>query len=228
MNIIYQLLSMLLLMQLVTGCAGTQRQEQEASSDVLASLTQQQTMTLLAMLESYDSHQEAIEAWQTSRNSLERLVELEGDLKLLITQLNSLNRVAEQSSKQSSHESTSASAYGVNTSTEHAATADVDKPLNKTAHNSGLEAGFTIQLTALNALQDVRAYWRQVKRKHAAIFADIAPFFEKVKAANGTDLFRLKAGVFDTEAEAVALCREFTQAGGACFTTNTVKGERLH
>ena len=231
MNITHQLLVSLLVILLVTGCIATQRQDDGASSNVLDTLTQQQTMTLLAMLESYDSHQDAIEAWQSSRTSLVRLVELESDLKLLITQLNSLNQAVEQNPKQnpkqSSYQTTGVPSDGIKTSVEHAATQDLAKPVSKVAVNSRLAVGFTIQLTALISLDDVHTYWRNVKRKHTTMFAKAAPFYEQVTAADGTELFRLKVGVFDTETEAVALCRDFTQAGGTCFTTKNVKGESL-
>lgn len=231
-----QLLGLLLLVFLTSGCVATQGQGGDSSTDVLDSLTNQQKMTLLAMLESYDSHQEAIESWQNSQASVARLVEIENDLKLLIMQLNSLSEEAEEPAVKPAVTSSTAKISSAEFTPEQNNELQLNQgqQANKTSVNNGSSSakmpfleGYTIQLTAVISMGHLRTYWQQVKAKHSVMFSEASPFYEKITTSDGADLFRLKVGRFDTKAEAMSVCREFAFAGGACFVTDNVKGELL-
>jgi len=235
MKTIKQTLMTLCLGLSLVGCTLTgsePEKETESNGDkavgqILQSLTPQQQMTLLAMLQSYDSNQEAIEAWQNSRESVNRLVELESDLKLLIMQLNSLTEeaqkpepVAESTEPAEPELATQTRSQVQDRRVEDTATNTTEQP----AQEVQLAQGFSMQLTAVNSLLHLRTYWQQIKQQHPVMFAEATPFYQTVDMPNGTTLFRLKVGKFATKGEAISVCREFVNAGGSCFATDNIDG----
>lgn len=200
---------------------------QSSDRDVLASLTQTQKLTLLALLESYDSNQEAIEAWKASQASVARLVELEKDLKFLILQLDSLNQQAQDA--QSSPDNS------INATTEARANTPVvanelenNQNENDRQFSSPMMSGFTVQLTAVNSMKHLRTYWQKVKASNPVMFSEASPYFENILDSKGNNVFRLKVGKFDTKPDAMRFCREFVASGGSCFVTDNIVGSMLN
>lgn len=240
----YQIIAVFFGLLLTTGCVSTFSDEggESENRDILANLTQQQKMTLLAMLESYDSHQQAIETWQASEASVARLVELESDLKLLIMQLNSLNEDPQQppaaaeepqnntESRVSANSNEMNSGQSVNRTSvtnNREATSSQETTNSQKFSSPPLLQGFTIQLTAVNSMKHLRAYRRQVQQLNPVLFAEATPFFEEVSLVNGSRMFRLKVGKFNTKTAAMGVCREFVLSGGSCFATDNIKGQLL-
>lgn len=208
--------------------------------DVLASLTQTQKLTLLALLDSYDSNQEAIEAWKASQASVARLVELEKDLKFLILQLDSLSHQAQDAQIPSDNSINATAAETVSTGAlskesvsnqTQTATVSSEVENNKSSEDrqfsSAMMAGFTVQLTAVNSMKHLRTYWQRVKTSNPVMFSEASPFYESILDSKGNNMFRLKVGKFDTKPDAMRFCREFVASGGSCFVTDNVNGVLL-
>ena len=107
-----------ILISFLASCSNTP-ESNNANTD--NTLTPEQQVKLITMLEQYDDNQRALAQWQAQQPSLARLVEIEGDLKTLIMQLNMLSQqskanaqltqnATDQSSVESSDSSESAEA----------------------------------------------------------------------------------------------------------------------
>lgn len=215
------------LMHLV-GCASSAAPSKEG--DILNSLTKEQKITLLAMLEDHQENQKAINAWKSHQPSLIRLSEIEDDLKTLIVQLSVLSqtRIADSTTKSSQSSSN-------RVSTQPALKPAPALPIAKSMKREESQVaevreprmGYSVQLTALDSVEKLKTYWNQIKQGYPTIVGPQVPFYEKTVGDNGKALLRLKFGEFKSYREANMACEQMRSKGGSCFVTKNTEGTSL-
>ena len=212
----------------LAGCSSSGAHKKD--DDILRSLTKEQKVTLLAMLEEYEDNQRAINAWKSHQPSLIRLSEIEEDLKTLIVQLSVLSqkRTTDSTTKPSQSPSnrvptqpalkpSPATPTAVPTKRVHSDVAKVSEP----------RIGYAVQLTALDSVEKLNAYWNQIRRGYPTIVGAQVPFYEKTVDDNGKTLLRLKFGEFKSYREANIACEQMRRKGGSCFVNKNTEGTDL-
>lgn len=212
----------------LAGCASSDAHNKD--DDSLRSLTKEQKITLLAMLEEYEDNQRAINAWKSHQPNLIRLSEIEEDLKTLIVQLSvlsqtrtpdSITKPAQSSSNRVSTQPALKPAPALpvakSATPEESQIAEVREP----------KMGYAVQLTALDSVEKLNAYWNKIKQNYPTIVGPHVPFYEKTVGDNGKALLRLKFGEFKSYREANMACEQMRSKGGSCFVSKNTEGTDL-
>lgn len=163
--------------------------------------------------------------WNEVKPGFERLVKIEGDLKLLISALNELPETPkleseEQKSEVAESELITDESLQTNTTIvepipQTEAPKEIAKLTPKEKPNS-----FTLQLAAVTEFGSVSRSWSALKRLYGPVLNTLSPGYEEVRSS-GKTFYRLKAGEFANRSDAVASCKALAQLGGQCVVVKS-------
>lgn len=193
--------------------------------------------TIAAKQKEYD---QLLEEWKTLKPGLSRLLAIEGELNLLLGQLEQLSTSLEES------QGPTAIAYSnspsvapapvavplhadaelvtapiaVNTPSEPEADANTDKQ-EVTAEDTATpsDANFALQVASITDMRRLPQIWQEMMDKNSEVLANLEPNFQKTNVRN-TDYYRLKLGGFSTKQEAARKCSELKMAGVSCIVAD--------
>jgi cell division protein FtsN len=216
----------------LTGC---QSNPQPKSASANADL-----QSIAAKQKEYD---QLLEEWKTLKPGLTRLLSIEGELNLLLGQLEQLS-----SSLEASQGSTAiASGYSTNVAptTSHIP-APKAKPLpanaelvtapistfapiadtytsekEEVAEESTVpsDAHFALQVASITDIRRLPVLWQEMMDKNRSLLSSLEPNFQKTNV-NNTNYYRLKLGGFGTKQEASRKCNELQSVGVSCIVTD--------
>ncbi|PKG37800.1 SPOR domain-containing protein [Psychromonas sp. Urea-02u-13] len=167
---------------------------------------QQQLAEKVAQLEGH------VENWKVAEPSVERLITIEKDLRLLISQLNALVIEAE-------NEKTLVAQQEKMAEQRQAAPAENTAMAKKTsAKNKKLEAYYTVQLVSISNVKMVEKSWSDIYKKNANVLTDHQPLIEQVQVKNKT-YYRIKTGKFSSKNEAVQVCNQLKKQSVSCMAS---------
>ncbi len=193
--------------------------------------------TLAAKQQEYD---QLLEEWKTLKPGLTRLLAIEGELNLLLGQLEQLSSSLEES------QSPTAIAYSASPSVAPAPAAvplpadaelvtapiavhTLNEPVADTYTDeqevaeeetvTASNANFALQVASITDMRRLPQIWQEMMDKNSILLANLEPNFQKTNVRN-TDYYRLKLGGFSTQQEASRKCTELKVAGVNCIVTD--------
>lgn len=214
--------------------AGCQSNPQSKSA-----ATNGNAQTLAAKQQEYD---QLLEEWKTLKPGLSRLLAIEGELNLLLGQLEQLSSSLEESQ---SPTAIAQSASPVVTPAPAAAPmplpADAElvtapiavnelrEPVADTYSDeqeevaeettTASDAQFALQVASITDMRRLPQIWQEMMDKNSEVLANLEPNFQKTHV-NNTDYYRLKLGGFSTKQEASRKCTELKTAGVSCIVAD--------
>lgn len=195
------------------------------------------TQTLTAKQQEYD---QLLEEWKTLKPGLSRLLAIEGELNLLLGQLEQLSSSLEASQGPGAiAQKPATEAAPVPTAVPLPADAELvtapialhqlDEPLADTytpAQDEAPEetetarhANFALQVASITDMRQLPGIWQAMMDKNSLLLANLEPNFQKTNIRN-TDYYRLKLGGFSTQQDAAKKCNELKSAGVSCIVTH--------
>ncbi|NVK54234.1 MAG: SPOR domain-containing protein [Alteromonadaceae bacterium] len=219
----------LVLIAMLSGCANQPASHQAPKADsAVPPLTAEERLAIRTLLANYPQHKEAINAWRANQDGVERLLVLEDEFKVLISQLNALAESSESASTGSNKPVQTGSAP------IPPKMAQVQKPGSNMAANSVSEDNtdsdtgsdttetisgqYGVQLAAMGEKQTLVVLWQQLATQAPAIFSAKIPRYQQVMV-NGNAIFRLKTGLFATREGADEMCRQIRALQRVCIVT---------
>lgn len=214
--------------------AGCQSSPQPKNASANADL-----QTVAAKQKEYD---QLLEEWKTLKPGLSRLLAIEGELNLLLGQLEQLSTSLEESQGPTAI----ASGYSqpvmpvlepqavplpadaelvtapiaVNTPSEPVA--DTYTHQQEVAEEEAAtvsDANFALQVASITDMRRLPQIWQEMMDKNSVLLANLEPNFQKTNVRN-TDYYRLKLGGFSTQQEASRKCSELKMAGVSCIVAD--------
>lgn len=197
------------------------------------------------LAEKQKEYDQLLAEWKTLKPGLSRLLAIEGELNLLLGQLEQLSSSLEQSQAPVAYayspepEATSVpqtaplplpadaelvtapiaantpSVPDTNSYAEEAEVAEVAE--EESAPPS--DANFALQVASITDMRRLPIVWQEMMDKNRALLADMEPNFERTNVRN-TDYYRLKLGGFSTEQEASRKCGALKSAGVDCLVVD--------
>lgn len=211
------------------GCQSNPQSKSAAAN------TDQQTIA--AKQKEYD---QLLEEWKTLKPGLSRLLAIEGELNLLLGQLEQLSTSLEASQSPTAIAASDSSnvapapiavplpadaelvtaPIAINTPSEPEADTDIDAqnaPKEDTA--SASDANFALQVASITDMRRLPQIWQEMMDKNPELLANLEPNFQKTNVRN-TDYYRLKLGGFSTQQEASRKCSQLKTAGVSCIVAD--------
>lgn len=208
-----------------------------ASDDEMQSQNKQKVMSELTRDQVGESElslkqmQANIEEWNKIKPDIERLISIEGELRELITQLNTM--VETQSSPAVNNTILSEKV----SFSENKKSAFISKPLvpmevsvvppqvsssievsNPNNSKSVISNKFAVQLYSLSDKNALIATWNELLNKNPRELTNLIPVYQEV-VVGGKTFYRVKAGAFDSQSEASQLCAKLKATNTSCFTS---------
>lgn len=180
---------LLLLIVALSGCSNTQQAQQKTAQQTLVT---QQAM----LMDKVESLEQDIEQWKNVAPNVQRLVAIESELTLLITQLNAIIAQAEKKEHQKNSAITQINAP--------------KNPINSTNRN------YAVQLASINDPTVLPSLWIKTTKNNPNIFKEMEPIVEKI-SVNQRDYYRLKAGSFGSKSEATQVCKKLKKVAVNCL-----------
>ncbi len=195
--------------------------------------------TIAAKQKEYD---QLLEEWKTLKPGLSRLLAIEGELNLLLGQLEQLSTSLEQSQGPTAI----ASGYSpgavtppqavpvplpadaelvtapiaVNTPDESEVDTYIAEPeVAEEESATPSDANFALQVASITDMRRLPIVWQEMMDKNRALLADMEPNFQRTNVRN-TDYYRLKLGGFSTQKEASRKCDDLKSAGVNCIVVD--------
>lgn len=195
--------------------------------------------TIAAKQKEYD---QLLEEWKTLKPGLSRLLAIEGELNLLLGQLEQLSSSLEQSQGPTAiasdyspsvnpapevvHVPLPADAelvtapISVNTPDEVATDSFIDEAeVAEEESATPSDANFALQVASITDMRRLPFVWQEMMDKNRALLADMEPNFQRTNVRN-TDYYRLKLGGFSTQQEASRKCTALKSAGVNCIVVD--------
>lgn len=193
--------------------------------------------TLAAKQQEYD---QLLEEWKTLKPGLSRLLAIEGELNLLLGQLEQLSSSLEESQSPSAiAQSASPSIAPAPAAVPLPADAElVTAPISADTLNEPVadtyteeqevteeetvaasNANFALQVASITDMRRLPQVWQEMMDKNSEVLANLEPNFQKTHV-NNTDYYRLKLGGFSTKQEASRKCNELKTAGVSCIVAD--------
>lgn len=216
-----QLITAILFMHL-TSCSSSGPHDK--TTDILNSLTKEQKMTLLAMLENYEDNQTSINTWKSHQPNLLRLSEIEEDLKTLIAQLSVLSQTRAINNTNPLQSSATRMPAKQATKAPEPKIVSAKRAPSEVTNTQKERKGYAVQLTALESVEKLRAHWNKLISGYPSILKSRTPFFEKTVDSKGKTFLRLKFGEFESPQEADKVCEQLRSIGGICFISKNNEG----
>jgi hypothetical protein len=181
----------------------------------------------LAFISNYPQH---LQEWQTLKPSIERLVAIEGELKMMLEQLSEIidiqNSTVETGSiigsvgnePQPQHvTSTEEIQPAVVAPTKQPQDIRQDTTTNKTQKQSS--KNYAIQLFSLKDKYGLKSNLDALVDKHPDVLATLVPIVEEMSVGN-TLYYRMKVGNYDTQREANKVCARLQSLRTSCMVVN--------
>jgi len=192
--------------------------------------------SIAAKQKEYD---QLLEEWKTLKPGLSRLLAIEGELNLLLGQLEQLSSSLEE------NQSPTAIAYSaspivapapaavplpadaelvtapiaLNTLNEPVAdTYTEEQEVTEEETVTASNANFALQVASITDMRRLPQIWQEMMDKNSEVLANLEPNFQKTNVRN-TDYYRLKLGAFSTQQEAARKCSELKMAGVSCIVS---------
>ena len=193
--------------------------------------------TLAAKQQEYD---QLLEEWKTLKPGLSRLLAIEGELNLLLGQLEQLSSSLEESQEPTAIAQNpvpivtpAPTAAPLPTNAELVTApiamdrladpvADTYTPVQEDAAEEtepASDAHFALQVASITDMRKLPTIWQEMMDKNSILLANLEPNFQKTNVRN-TDYYRLKLGGFSTQQEAARKCNELKNAGVSCIVTD--------
>jgi cell division protein FtsN len=193
--------------------------------------------TLAAKQQEYD---QLLEEWKTLKPGLSRLLAIEGELNLLLGQLEQLSSSLEESQSPTAiaHSATPSVApapaavplpadaelvtapIAVHTLREPVADTYTDEQKEIAEETTtASDAQFALQVASITDMRRLPQIWQEMMDKNSMLLANLEPNFQKTNVRN-TDYYRLKLGGFSTQQEASRKCNELKSAGISCIVAD--------
>jgi cell division protein FtsN len=219
---VYQALCVTALTSILMACQSAP--QSKAGVDVIdGQHIEQVAADLKILMDKQQQHDQLLKEWQQLKPALSRLVVIEEELNLMISQLDQFaTSSATAHTGPAVSEPTPSSNATVPASDQLAAPVKVEpSAANDTQHT---EKRFALQITSLAEPLRLPVVWEQMKKKHPAELAGLEPNYEKISVSN-TDYYRLKIGAYDTKQQAVQGCNKLKALGINCLVTRYVASD---
>jgi cell division protein FtsN len=201
---------------------------------------------LQAYASKQQDYEQLLQEWQTLKPGLSRLLAIEGELNLLLGQLETLSASLAQSQNNANIASAPAkpSMPVVNTTpvaapvvrymppvvTEKVADTIAEtvaeknselaiEPAVSSANIARADANFALQVASITEPHRLPQMWQKMIDKNPQLLANMEPNFQKTQVKN-TDYYRLKVGSFNTQQEANHKCSNLKAAGFPCLVVD--------
>jgi cell division protein FtsN len=202
---------------------------------------------LRAIAAKQKEYDQLLEEWKTLKPGLSRLLSIEGELNLLLGQLEQLSTSLEESQGPTAI----ASGYSQSATPEpqtapqpvlqavplpadaELVTAPIamipsepeataytdDQDFVEKETTTASNANFSLQVASITDMRRLPQIWQEMIDKNPQLLANLEPNFQKTNVRN-TDYYRLKVGGFSTQQEASRKCSELKMAGVSCIVAD--------
>jgi septal ring-binding cell division protein DamX len=179
----------------------------------------------LASISNYPQH---LQEWQTLKPSIERLVAIEGELKMMLEQLSDIidnqnstvetgsliSSVVSESQQETSFDNTEQNAViGAKQPQETSQNTKIDK-IQKTSSKN-----YAIQLFSLKDKYGLQSNLDALINKHPDILETLPPIIEEIRV-NSTKYYRMKVGNYDNQKDANKACARLQSLQTPCMVVN--------
>lgn len=190
----------------ISGCSTPKTAESPQPMQASANLSEEELAQLKA----------SSQQWQAAKAGVERLLVIEQDLKLLISQLNAV-------AKQGSASTNTPAVPTAKTSAETVAPKVVQKAKvasNTADEKQAVKALFALQVAAVTDKERLSQSLNQIKASASSLFQ--GEFVANVETINvsGMTYYRLKLGAYQNQANAAADCDKLKQRQINCIVSH--------
>jgi cell division septation protein DedD len=190
----------------ISGCSTTKTAESPQPMQASANLSEEELAQLKA----------SSQQWQSAKAGVERLLVIEQDLKLLISQLNAV-------AKQGSASTNTAVVPTAKASAETVAPKVAQKAkvaANTADEKQAVKALFALQVAAVTDKERLSQSLNQIKASASSLFQ--GEFVANVETINvsGMTYYRLKLGAYQNQANAAADCDRLKQRQINCIVSH--------
>ena len=191
----------------ISGCSTTKTAESPQPMQASANLSEEELAQLKA----------SSQQWQAAKAGVERLLVIEQDLKLLISQLNAVAKQGSASTNTPAVSTAKASAETV-APTKVAQKAKV--ATNTADEKQAVKALFYLQVAAVTDKERLSQSLNQIKASASSLFQ--GEFVANVETINvsGMTYYRLKLGAYQNQANAAADCDKLKQRQINCIVSH--------
>ncbi|MFT5841195.1 MAG: hypothetical protein ACI9UT_003709 [Flavobacteriales bacterium] len=172
-----------------------------------------------------------LEEWRKMKPSIKRLVAIESELKELIGELNTMTQQQSELPVATQPESipTQTTKYQRDDVETPAVIISALKPLMSTVKDTSserpkensIEKKYAIQLGSMTDKSSIITTWETLTKKHSILLSGLIPVYEEA-VLRGKIYYRLKAGGFETEVQAVKLCNKLQLLNVPCFSSTFI------
>ncbi len=217
---VYQALCVTALTSILMACQSAP--QSKAGVDVInGQHIEQVAADLKILMDKQQQHDQLLKEWQQLKPALSRLVVIEEELNLMISQL---DQFATSSATANTEPAVSEPTTNATVAASSQVTAPVKVEPSVTNNAEHTEKRFALQITSLAEPLRLPVVWEQMKKKHPAELAGLEPNYEKISVSN-TDYYRLKIGAYDTKQQAVQGCNKLKALGINCLVTRYVASD---
>ena len=190
----------------ISGCSTTKTAESPQPMQASANLSEEELAQLKA----------SSQQWQAAKAGVERLLVIEQDLKLLISQLNAVAKQGSASTNTPEVPTAKASAETVAPKVAQKAKVAANTADEKQA----VKALFALQVAAVTDKERLSQSLNQIKASASSLFQ--GEFVANVETINvsGMTYYRLKLGAYQNQANAVADCDKLKQRQINCIVSH--------
>lgn len=190
----------------ISGCSTTKTAESPQPMQASANLSEEELAQLKA----------SSQQWQSAKAGVERLLVIEQDLKLLISQLNAVAKQGSASTNTPVVPTAKASAETVAPKVAQKAKVAANTADEKQA----VKALFALQVAAVTDKERLSQSLNQIKASASSLFQ--GEFVANVETINvsGVTYYRLKLGAYQNQANAAADCDKLKQRQINCIVSH--------
>ncbi|OLF76265.1 hypothetical protein AWH60_05580 [Pseudoalteromonas haloplanktis] len=191
----------------ISGCSTPKNAESPKPMQASANLSEEELAQLKA----------SSQQWQAAKAGVERLLVIEQDLKLLISQLNA---VAKQSSASTNTPAVSTAKASAETVAPTKVTQKAKVAANTADEKQAVKALFSLQVAAVTDKERLSQSLNQIKASASSLFQ--GEFVANVETINvsGMTYYRLKLGAYQNQANAAADCDKLKQRQINCIVSH--------
>lgn len=171
---------------------------------------------LRTLMDKQQQHDQLLKEWQQLKPAVSRLVVIEEELNLMISQLEQFAIASANTTATPSANVTVANNSAVSPSRV------TPQVLSETAEK--IDKRFALQITSLSDPLRLPIVWEQMKKKHPTELAKLEPNYEKI-SVNNTDYYRLKVGAYENKQQAVQSCNQLKMLSINCLVTNYIASD---
>ncbi|WP_350606397.1 SPOR domain-containing protein [Pseudoalteromonas sp. MER144-MNA-CIBAN-0113] len=191
----------------ISGCSTTKTAESPHPMQASANLSEEELAQLKA----------SSQQWQAAKAGVERLLVIEQDLKLLISQLNA---VAKQGSAPTNTPAVSTAKASAETVAPTKVAKKAKVAANTADEKQAVKALFALQVAAVTDKERLSQSLNQIKASASSLFQ--GEYVANVETINvsGMTYYRLKLGAYQNQANAAADCDKLKQRQINCIVSH--------